>query len=156
MYSRNYTPANACYYSGWNMFMKLSEYKTSQYFDLITAILQRGWNNTPAKRGEILWQCVCARTHARRRRRVGHREPTRGEDNVWHVLTRHIFGCCRFSVYPGRRLYWNMNTVGIQKNSQFSTLIITILLHGRNYTPAKNACYYSGWNIFRPMIVTNP
>ena len=35
------------------------------------------------------------------------------------------------------------------KVSQFSTLIITIsLCIVEKYTPAKNACYYSGWNMF--------
>ena len=51
---------------------------------------------------------------------VRHREPTRGEDNIRGVLTRFVFfGCCSFSVYPGRRVYWNMNTVGIQNQSVF-------------------------------------
>ena len=62
-----------------------------------------------------------ARMHAccRGRRRVGRREATRGEDNVRRVLSCHIFGCCSFSVFPGRWvvLYWNMNTVGIQNQS---------------------------------------
>jgi len=60
--------------------------------------------------------------HARRRR-VGRREATCGEDNVRHVLTRYIFGCCRFSVYTGRQIYWNMNTVRIEKSVSFLYLL---------------------------------
>ena len=45
------------------MFMKLSEYKTSQYFDLITAFYS-----------------VVETIHPQND--VGHREATRGEDNV--------------------------------------------------------------------------
>ena len=75
-------------------------------------------------------------THVRRRR-VGRCEAMRGEDNVRRVLTRHILVVARFSVYTGRQIYWNMNTVRIEKISQFSIFIITILQYVRNYTPAK-------------------
>ena len=42
--------------------------------------------------------------------------PWHGEVNARRVLTRHILVVARFSVYPGRRIYWNMNTVRIQNN----------------------------------------
>ena len=58
-----------------------------------------------------------------RRRRVGRCEDMHGEDSVRRVLSRHIFGSCSFSVFPGRWVYWNMNTVGIQKSISFIHLL---------------------------------
>ena len=83
-----------------------------------------------------------------RRRRVGRCEAMRGEDNVRRVLTRHILVVARFSVYTGRQLYWNMKPVRIEKISQFSIFIITILLNVRNYISTKihvisvEICFY--------------
>ena len=31
----------------------------------------------------------------------------------------HIFWLLQFQCFPGRRVYWNMNTVGIQKSVSF-------------------------------------
>ena len=45
--------------------------------------------------------------------------PWHGEVNARRVLTRHILVVARFSVYPGRRVCWNMNTVGTQKSVSF-------------------------------------
>ena len=57
---------------------------------------------------------------------VGHREPTRGEDNVVvlkdvnvMITAFHIFGCCSFSDYPSE-----------YKTSQYFDLITAILQRG--------------------------
>ena len=79
--------------------------------------------------------------HARRHR-VGRREPTRGDDNVRRVLTRHIFGCCPFQRLSRSTDIWEHEHCTNRKISQFSIFIITILQYVKNNTPAKHMLFW--------------